>query len=184
MTNLLITVMTFLAFDPDAPRVEVTQKFENGVHIGCETSFDVTVEDRAYNGGQSVAVSGHLSLLILADQEKPVFEIKLGVSNNGIDFKPPSNAYVINGYETNESEQISNSESDTHQFSIFRYDESGIQTRTVITRLFYRRTVDLAYTFGNRSLATTFPVILSERQNFEWKTCVTALPRRNAVGTN
>lgn len=132
---MLTTLLAILALDPAVIQLDVTPKFQNGIHFGCETSFEIIVQDTAYEAGHPVVVSGSFSLYNFVEPPHVSVGVKLGVSRDGETFMPPSNAYVVNGYKSNLSEQVAQIEAESPQFRMFAFDAGGAETVNAIARL-------------------------------------------------
>ncbi len=179
---MLATAFAILALQSQAhtETVVVSPKFMGGIHFACEASFDVYVQDTAYFRGQPVAVSGSFTFYNWPDQSRVFIGMKLGilaVENGG--WHPPTNAYVVNGYKTNLSEQQTNIEAEDPNFRLFVYDFTGAETMNAMMRMSSEGRLDVAYTYGEGSMPTTFPVILTDEQADEWGECIRALASRD-----
>lgn len=179
---MLATALAILALQSQVPTesVVVSPKFRDGVHFACEASFDVYVVDTAYFRGQPVAVSGSFTFFNWPDQSRVFIGMKLGVlavENGG--WRPPANAYVVNGYRTNLSEQQANIEAEDPNFRLFVFDLSGEETMKAMLRLSDEGRLDVAYTMQGGSMPTTFPVTLSDEQAQQWADCTSTLASRD-----
>ena len=179
---MLATALAILALQSQAQTesVVVSPKFKDGVHFACEASFDVYVVDTAYFRGQSVAVSGSFTFYNWPDQSRVFIGMKLGVlavENGG--WRPPANAYVVNGYRTNLSEQQANIEAEDPNFRLFVFDLSGEETMKAMFRQSDEGRLNVAYTMQGGSMPTTFPVTLSDEQAQQWADCTSALAGRD-----
>lgn len=179
---MLATALAILALQSQVhtESVVVSPKFRDGVHFACEASFDVYVVDTAYFRGQPVAVSGSFTFFNWPDQSRVFIGMKLGVlavENGG--WRPPANAYVVNGYRTNLSEQQANIEAEDPNFRLFVFDLSGEETMKAMLRLSDEGRLDVAYTMQGGSMPTTFPVTLSDEQAQQWADCTTTLASRD-----
>jgi hypothetical protein len=179
---MLTTVLAILAIQSQAQTetVMVSPKFRDGVHFACEASFDVYVVDTAYFRGQPVAVSGSFTFYNWPDQSRVFVGMKLGVlavDNGG--WRPPANAYVVNGYRTNLSEQQANIEAEDPNFRLFVFDFAGEETMKALLRMSDERRLDVAYTMEGGSMPTTFPVALTDEQALQWADCTSALASRD-----
>ena len=166
---------------PFTESVVVSPKFMDGVHFACEASFDVYVQDTAYFRGQPVAVSGSFSLYNWPDQSRVFVGMKLGVlavENGG--WRPPSDAYVVNGYRTNRSDQRTSIAAEDPNFRLFVFDLSGAETLNALVRITTEGRLDIAYAMGEGSVPTTFPVVFTDEQSSRWGDCVTALSGRDS----
>ena len=103
----------------------------------------------------------------------------LAVEDGG--WRPPTNAYVINGYKTNLADQQANIEADDPGFRLFVYDFTGDETMNAMARLSYEGRLDVAYTMAGGSMPTTFPVILTDDQATQWAECSSALASRDQL---
>lgn len=175
-----LLALTALTADAATVRVEVTPKFQNGVHMACETAFDIIVEDTAYHHGQAVAVAGSFSLYNWPEGGGVSVGMKLGVSADSETYTAPSNAYVVNGYSTNLSEQKAQTEAELPGFRLFIFDAGGTQTVDAISRIAFERRLDVAYTLNGGSMPMAFPVTLTAEQAQIWSDCVDALVTRDA----
>lgn len=180
---MLVTALAVLAIQAQAQTesVAINPKFIDGIHFACEASFDAYVLDTAYFRGQPVAVSGSFTFYNWPDQSRIFVGMKLGVlavENGG--WRPPAQAYVVNGYRTNLSEQQANMEADNPSFRLFAYNFAGDETLTAIARLSYEGRLDIAYTMDDGSMPTTFPVLLTDEQALQWAECVSALAGRDS----
>lgn len=179
---MLATALAILALQSQVhtESVVVSPKFRDGVHFACEACFDVYVVDTAYFRGQPVAVSGSFTFFNWPDQSRVFIGMKLGVlavENGG--WRPPANAYVVNGYRTNLSEQQANIEAEDPNFRLFVFDLSGEETMKAMLRLSDEGRLDVAYTMQGGSMPTTFPVTLSDEQAQQWADCTTTLASRD-----
>jgi hypothetical protein len=179
---MLVTALAILAIQSQAQTesVVVSPKFMDGVHFACEASFDVYVVDTAYFRGRPVAVSGGFTFFNWPDQSRVFVGMKLGVlavENDG--WRPPANAYAVNGYRTNLSEQQASIEAEDPNFRFFVYDFTGEETMNAMTRLSYEGQLDVAYTMEDGSMPTTFPVMLTDEQALQWAECTSALAGRD-----
>ena len=179
---MLATALAILALQSQVhtESVVVSPKFRDGVHFACEASFDVYVVDTAYFRGQPVAVSGSFTFYNWPDQSRVFIGMKLGVlavENGG--WRPPANAYVVNGYRTNLSEQQANIEAEDPNFRLFVFDLSGEETMKAMLRLSDEGRLDVAYTMQGGSMPTTFPVTLSDEQAQQWADCTSTLAGRD-----
>jgi hypothetical protein len=179
---MLATALAILALQSQVhtESVVVSPKFKDGVHFACEASFDVYVVDTAYFRGQPVAVSGSFTFYNWPDQSRVFIGMKLGVlavENGG--WRPPANAYVVNGYRTNLSEQQANIEAEDPNFRLFVFDLSGEETMKAMLRLSDEGRLDVAYTMQGGSMPTTFPVTLSDEQAQQWADCTITLAGRD-----
>lgn len=176
---MLTTLLAIMALDPVVIQLDVTPKFQNGTHFGCETSFEIIIQDTAYEGGHPVVVAGSFSLYNFIEPPNVAVGMKLGVSRDGETFMPPSNAYVVNGYKSNLSEQVAQVEAENPQFRMFVYDAGGEETINAIARLGYEQRLDVAYTLRDGAMAMLVPISLSEEQAESWDECVQALLTRD-----
>lgn len=160
-------------------RVEVNPRFINGVHASCEVSFDVIVMDTAYHGGMPVAASGSLSFYNWPDQSRVFVGLKLGISPDGATYTPPTTAYLVNGYKTNASEQLSRTPAENPQFALFAFDVDGEQTLDGVFNIGGKGSLTLAYTMGRGSMPSTFPVEISNDHAGKWSECFTNLISRD-----
>lgn len=179
---MLVTALAVLAMQAQAQTeaVAISPKFMDGVHFACEATFDVYVLDGTYFRGQPVAVSGSFTFYNWPDQSRIFVGMKLGVlavENGG--WRPPAQAYVVNGYRTNLTEQLANIEAENPNFRLFVYDVAGDETLNAMARLSYEGRLDIAYTMDRGSMPTTFPVMLSDEQALQWAECVSALASRD-----
>jgi hypothetical protein len=179
---MLATALAILALQSQVhtESVVVSPKFRDGVHFACEASFDVYVVDTAYFRGQPVAVSGSFTFYNWPDQSRVFIGMKLGVlavENGG--WRPPANAYVVNGYRTNLSEQQANIEAEDSNFRLFVFDLSGEETMKAMLRLSDEGRLDVAYTMQGGSMPTTFAVTLSDEQAQQWADCTSTLASRD-----
>ncbi len=179
---MFATALAILALQSQAQTetVVVSPKFRDGVHFACEASFDVYVVDTAYFRGQPVAVSGSFTFYNWPDQSRVFIGMKLGVlavENGG--WRPPANAYVVNGYRTNLSEQQANIEAEDPDFRLFVFDFTGEETMRAVLRMSDEGQLDVAYTMEGGSMPTTFPVILTSEQALQWADCTSALAGRD-----
>lgn len=177
---MLATALVILTLHTQTQTVVVSPKFTDGVHFACEAAFDVYVQDTAYFRGQTVAVSGSFTFYNWPDRSRVFIGMKLGVlavENGG--WRPPSNAYVVNGYKTNLSEQQANIEADDPNFRLFVYDFTGTETMNALARMSYEGRLDVAYTLESGAMPTTFPVMLTDEQADQWGECVAALAGRD-----
>ncbi len=179
---MLATALAILTLQSQAhtETVVVSPKFRDGVHFACEASFDAYVQDTAYFRGQPVAVSGSVTFYNWPDQSRVFIGMKLGVlavENGG--WRPPANAYLVNGYKTNLSEQQANIDAEDPNFRLFVYDFTGAETMKALTRMSSDGQVDIAYTMEGGSMPTTFPVVLTDEQASQWGECVSALAGRD-----
>lgn len=166
--------------DPDIAIVNVSPKFLDGVHFACEASFEVVLQDTSYFRGQRVGAVGSVSFNNWPDQSHLSVGMKLGIyakENGG--WMPPTNAYLVNGYRTNLQEQQANIEADSPNFRIFVFDVEGTETINSLLRIATEGRLDVAYTIGDGSMPTTFPVMFSSAQSEEWLDCISALARRD-----
>ena len=178
---MLVATLAAMAFGSETASVSVNPRFLEGVHFACEAAFDVVVEDTAYFQGQSVAVSGSFSFYNWPDRSRVFVGMKLGILGGFNEaWRAPSNAYVVNGYKTNLSEQQAQSEADLPGFRLFVYDFSGEQTMMAIARLAAEGRMNVAYTIDGGSMPTTFPIQLTDEMSGEWGECVRALVGRDA----
>lgn len=178
---MLIAALAALALGFQQTSANVTPKFRDGVHFACETDFEVIVQDTAYFQGQPVVVSGSFTFYNWPDRSRVFIGMKLGVlaEANG-DWRAPTNAYVVNGYKTNLSEQLAQSEAENPGFRLFVYDFTGAETLNSVARLTSEGRLDVAYTYGGGSMPMTFPVTLASEQAAAWGECVTALAGRDS----
>lgn len=179
---MLATALAIVALQAQAhtESVVVSPKFIDGIHFACEASFDVYVVDTAYFRGQPVVVSGSFTFYNWPDQSRVFIGMKLGVlavENGG--WRPPANAYVVNGYRTNLSEQQANIESDDPNFRLFVYDFTGDETVNAMIRMSTEGQLDVAYTMEGGSMPTTFPVMLTDEQARQWTECTSELAGRD-----
>jgi hypothetical protein len=179
---MLATALAILALQSQAQTetVLVSPKFMDGVHFACEASFDVYVVDTAYFQGQSVAISGSFTFYNWPDQSRIFVGMKLGVlavENGG--WRPPANAYVVNGYRTNLSEQQASIEAEDPNFRLFAFDFTGEETMKAILRMADEGQLDVAYTMEGGSMPTTFPVTFTDEQAAQWAECTSALASRD-----
>lgn len=177
---MLVTALAMFALATEQVRAEVSPKFMEGVHFACEAAFDVVVEDTAYHQGRSVAVSGSFTLYNWPDQSRLFVGMKLGVSPEGGDWLAPAEAYVVNGYRTNLSEQQAQSEAENPGFRLFVYNPGGAETVHAIGRLSGEGALDVAYALEGGSMPMTFRVQLSDQQTTEWGQCIDALVSRDS----
>lgn len=178
--TLLATTLAILSLQSATESVVVAPKFMEGVHFACETSFDAYVVDTAYFKGEPVAVSGSFTFYNWPDQSRVFIGMKLGVlavENGG--WRPPANAYVVNGFKTNLSEQQASLEAEDPNFRLFVYDFTGDETMNAMTRLSHEGVLNVAYTMEGGSMPTTFPVMLSQEQAIQWAECTSALAGRD-----
>ncbi len=178
---MLATALAILALQSQAQTesVVISPKFRDGIHFACEASFYVYVVDTAYFRGQPVAVSGSFTFYNWPDQSRVFIGMKLGVlavENGG--WRPPENAYVVNGYRTNLSEQKANIEAEDPNFRLFVYDFAE-ETVNAMTRLSAEGQLNVAYTMAGGSMPTTFPVMLTDQQARQWAECTSALAGRD-----
>ena len=176
---MLLTTLAVLALGFEQISTEVTPKFMNGVHFACEASFESIVQDTAYYQGRPVAVSGSFTLYNWPDQSRLFVGMKLGISPDGTQWRAPANAYVVNGYRTNLSEQQAQSEAESPGFRLFVYDPGGEETANAIGRLSGEGLLDVAYTFEGGSMPMTFAIQLTEQQTASWGECIDALISRD-----
>lgn len=101
----------------------------------------------------------------------------LAVENGG--WRPPANAYLVNGYKTNLSEQQANIEAEDPNFRLFVYDFTGAETMNALARMSNEGQFDVAYTMEGGSMPTTFPVLLTDEQANQWGECVSTLAGRD-----
>lgn len=179
---MLVIALATLAIHSQAytESLIVSPKFMDGVHFACEASFDVYAVDTAYFRGERVAISGSFTFYNWPDQTRLFVGMKLGVlavENGG--WRAPAQAYVVNGYKTNLSEQQANMEAENPNFRLFVYDFGGEETMNAILRMSSERRLDVAYTMDGGTMPTTFPVLLSEEQSLQWAECISALARRD-----
>lgn len=179
---MLMAALAILALQAQAQTesVVVSPKFMEGVHFACEASFDAYVLDTAYFQGQPVAVAGSLTLYNWPDQSRLFVGLKLGVlavENGG--WRPPAQAYVVNGYRTNLAEQQASMKAENPNFRLFVYDIAGDETLNAVARMSTEAQLDVAYTMEGGSMPTTFPVMLSDEQGLQWSECVSALLSRD-----
>ena len=177
---MLAAALAVLAVQAQTEAVAISPKFMDGVHFACEATFDVYVLDAAYFRGQPVAVSGSFTFYNWPDHSRIFVGMKLGVlavENGG--WRPPAQAYVVNGYRTNLTEQRANIEAENPNFRLFVYDVAGDETLNAMARLSYEGRLDIAYTMDGGSMPTTFPVMLSDEQALQWAECVSALASRD-----
>lgn len=176
---MLAIFVAALALSPEQLSAEVTPKFMEGVHFACEASFETIIQDTAYHQGRPVVIAGSFSLYYWPDQSRLFVSMKLGVSPDGTQWRAPANAYVVNGYQTNLSEQQAQSEADSPGFRLFVYDPGGEETLNAIGRLGGEGTLNVAYTFEGGSMGMTFPVQLTDQQAAAWSECIEELVRRD-----
>lgn len=179
MSAVLVTALALMAIGDEQVRIEVSPKFMEGVHFACEAAFDVVVDDTAYHQGRPVAVSGSFSLYYWPDQSRLFVGMKLGVRPEAGAWLAPADAYVVNGYRSNRSEQQAQSEAESSGFRLFVYDPGGPETVHAIGRLSAEGALDVAYTLEGGSMPMTFGVQLSDEQTTTWGQCVDALISRD-----
>jgi hypothetical protein len=177
---MLIAALALMVLGSEQTSVDVVAKFSEGAHFACETDFEVVVEDTAYFRGKPVAALGNFAFYNWPENGRAVVGMKLGilaVENGG--WSAPDEVYIVNGYATNLKEQLQKLPSDSPGFRNFIYDLSGEETGNAILRLAGEGRLDVAYTYGGGTLATTFSVVLSEEQAAKWGDCVSALAKRD-----
>lgn len=166
--------------DPQTASTTVRPTFMDGVHAGCEAVFNVIYQDTAYFRGEYVGASGSFTLYNWPDGSRIFVGMKLGIyADQDGGWLPPSNAYVVNGFRTNIEDQRANIEAESPDFRLFVFDVEGPETINAISRIATEGRLDVAYTIGDGSMPTTFPVMFSNTQTEEWLDCVTALTRRD-----
>lgn len=181
---MILAALAAIVLGSETIHVAVTPKFRDGVHFACETDFEVIVQDTAYHQGQPVVVSGSFAIYNWPDPSRLFVVMKLGLlpDANGA-WRAPTNAYVVNGYRSNLSEQQAQSNAENPGFRLFVYDLTGEQTITAIARLTAESRLDVAYTLDGGSMPMTFPVQLTEDMSEQWGDCVEALAGRDAGDT-
>ena len=179
--TILAAALAILSLQSATESVVVAPKFMEGVHFACEASFDAYVVDTAYFRGEPVAVSGSFTFYNWPDQSRVFIGMKLGVlaAEHGR-WRPPTNAYVVNGYKTNLSEQLANIEAEDPNFRLFVYDFNGAETMNAMLRISNEARLDVAYTMDGGAMPTTFPVVLSLEQAEQWSECTGALADRDS----
>ena len=158
----------------------ISPKFQDGVHFACEASFDAYVIDTAYFRGEPVAVSGSFTFYNWPDQSRIFVGMKLGIlalENGG--WRPPSNAYVVNGFRTNLQEQQASLAAENPNFRLFVYDFAGDETMAAMLRMSEEGRLDIAYTYGDGKMPTVFPVTLTDNQALDWAECISSLASRD-----
>ena len=96
---------------PTTLSTSVSPMYQSGEIIGCQLEFQVVRSDPEYSDGRPVHISGNLNFWVFEEKD-PAVGLKLGVSEISkiYDKKPPFDAYLMNGYRTNISEQIGKSD--------------------------------------------------------------------------
>ena len=176
---MLMTLLAALALEAATSRTEITPKFMNGVHMACEAAFDVVVQDTAYNQGKPVTVAGSFGLYNWPDKSRVFVAMKLGVSLEGMNYMPPTNAYVLNGYKTNLAEQLAQSDAELQGFRLFVFNVSGEQTLEALWRIATTNELNVAYTLRGGTMPQTFPVIFTPENGEDWRECLSALVNRD-----
>ncbi|MGA0544192.1 hypothetical protein ACO2Q1_02855 [Brevundimonas sp. VNH65] len=177
---MLTMLLATLVLGAETVRVEVAPKFMNGVHMACEASFDVVVEDTAYYQGDAVAVAGSFSLYNWPDGSRVFVGMKLGVSRDGENYTAPSDAYVVNGFHTNLGEQQAQSPAESPRFRLFVFDAGGHQTVEALWGISFQNRLDVAYTLENGTVPMIFAVDFTPEHGEAWERCVSALTGRDA----
>lgn len=177
---MLTAALAIFALGFEQTSANVTPKFRDGVHFACETDFEVIVQDTAYFQGEPVVVSGSFTFYNWPDQSRVFIGMKLGILAvaNG-DWRAPTNAYIVNGYRTNLTEQLAQIEAENPGFRLFVYDFTGAETMNAIARLSAEGLLNVAYTYGGGAMPMTFPVTLTQEQATAWGDCVSALAGRD-----
>lgn len=176
---MFMMLLTAIALDAATLRTDIAPKFMDGVHMACEASFDVILEDTAYHQGQPVSVAGSFSLYNWPDQSRVFVGMKLGVSADGATYTAPSNAYVLRGFRSNLSEQQAQSEGELPGFRLFVFDAGGEQTLEALWGIAFENQLEVAYTLGDGLMPMTFPVVFTPENGEAWDECVSALIARD-----
>lgn len=180
----MITLLAALALDAATVRSVVEPKFMDGVHMACEASFDVMVEDTAYNRGELAKVAGSYTFYHWPDGSRLFVGMKMGVSLDGQSYTAPATAYVLNGYRTNRADLQQTLAAEMDGFNLFVFDLGGEETMMSVWNIKFQNRLNVAYTLGDGTMPTTFPVEFSDEASEAWGTCVEALVNRDGSPAN
>lgn len=135
--------------------------YQSGEIIGCQLVFQVVRSDPEYSGGRPVQISGSLNFWAFADKDLAV-GLKLGVSeiSKAYEKKPPSDAYLINGYKTNISDKIGKSYGE-RGFRVFAYKLGDSTSDVVFNNIIEDSKFTFAYSMVEGGLDAMVPVDLT-----------------------
>ena len=146
---------------PTTLSTSVAPIFESGELRGCQLEFQVVRSDPEYSGGRLVHISGNLSFWIF-EEKSPSVGLRLAVSEVSkiYDKKPPSDAYLIDGYKTNISDLLGKSDGEGGS-GLFAYKLGESTSNVVFDNIIADRKFTFNYSMIERGLGANVLVDLT-----------------------
>lgn len=190
LTAALIWAGPALADDGATINSSVKPSFGGGELEGCQVIFMAAHHNAEYFDSDLALLSGSVNINVFKGKA-PSLSLKLGVARTSGgtagQFQAPTNAYLVNGLETNIRDKITGGLSETpgHNLFIYLFD---MATLNALSPSFQDGKITIAYSMKDGSLGSSFVVdmrvsdivdgkpVYDDTALKRWQECFLALP--------